>query len=422
MLHLALYLALSAGLPCLRQNPPSGDQEKDKEKQKQSTPAPPKQEPGLSFYPMPAISSDKDAGVSYGLLAAFMFTNEHGIQDKLISASVNYHHLMRANGEVEFRYYPDLTSTVDLDGYVAQRVENSLHVYYEDFKLEDRFHARFDALAQRSATDRFFGVGDDTPHSAESVRTSNEYHFEALFGPRLTEHLDVGATFRWRHFRVGDSLITDVPQMTTLYPTQPGIEGGNLLAGGLRIKYDSRDSLTTPTQGVFATAYFERAQDFAPGPDHVFWLSGASAVSLWPMEKTKQFVTVVNVATQLAVGNTIPFWELPMLGGASTLRSYNGGRFTNKGSILFNVEERIRVFETSLFDVSGQVQIAPFFDLGKVFDSSDDLFGRGIFRAYHYSYGIGFRGVVPPSFVGRLDIGLGGGEGVGITIGLDYPF
>jgi outer membrane protein assembly factor BamA len=326
------------------------------------------------------------------------------------------------NGEAEFRYYPSLSSTVDLDVYAAQRVENFLHIFYEDFKLDDRFHAHFDALANRSSTDRFFGVGDDTPHSAQSVRTSNEYHIDARFGPRLSDRVDATATFRWRKFRVGDSLITDQPQMKVLYPTEPGIEGGDLLAGGLRITYDSRDSMTTPTKGANATAYFERAEDFAPGADHSFWLAGASAVSLWPLDDDKRFVTVVNVATQLAVGNTIPFWELPALGGASTLRSFNGGRFTNKGSILFNVEERIRVYETSLFDVSGQVQIAPFFDLGKVFDSSDDLFGRGIWKAYHYSYGIGFRGIVPPSFVGRLDIGLGGDEGVGVTIALDYPF
>jgi hypothetical protein len=422
MLPLLLLLALSTELPCQQQEtPPPGEQEK-KEKEKASIPPALKQEPGLSFYPMPAISADKDSGASYGLVAALMITNEKGVQDMLFSAALNYHHLVRINGEAEFRWYPSLSSTVDLDVYVAARVENSVHVFYEDFKLDDRFHARLDVLGARSTTDRFFGVGDDTPHSADSVRTSNEYHVDARFGPRLSDRVDLTGTIRWRSFRVGESLITDVPQMTTLYPTQTGIEGGDVLAGGARITYDSRDSLTTPTKGANATGYVERAEDFAPGVDHAYWLSGASVVSLWPMDDDKRFITVVNFATQLAVGGAIPFWELPAIGGANTLRSYNGSRFINKGSLVLNIEERIRVYETSLFDVSGQVQVAPFFDLGKVYDSVDDLVGRGIFQNYHYSYGIGFRGVVPPSFVGRLDIGLGGGEGVGITVGLDYPF
>jgi hypothetical protein len=419
MLLLAVLLGLSAGLPCLPQEPPPPQ---EKEKEKQSAPLPLKQEPGMSFYPMPAISDDKDSGIGYGVVAAFMFTNDRGVQDMLLSASLNYHHLVRVNGEAEFRWYPSPSSTVDLDGYAAARVENSLRIFYEDFKLDDRFHARFEALAQRSTTDRFFGVGDDTPHSADSVRTSNEYHLDARFGPRLNDRVDLTGTLRWRSFRVGESLITDLPQTTALYPAQTGIEGGDVLAGGLRISYDSRENQTTPTKGAFATGYVERAEDFAPGTDHSYWLAGASVVSLWPNDDDKRFITVVNFGTQLAVGGAIPFWELPAIGGANTLRSYNGSRFINKGSILVNVEERIRVYETSLFDVSGQVQIAPFFDLGKVYDSADDLFGRGIWQNYHYSYGIGFRGVVPPSFVGRLDIGLGGHEGVGITIGLDYPF
>jgi outer membrane protein assembly factor BamA len=419
MLVLALLLGLSAELPCLQQEPPLPQ---EKEKEKQSTPPALKQEPGMSFYPMPSISNDKDSGLSYGLLGAIMFTNDRGVQDMLLSAALNYHHLMRLNGEAEFRWYPSLSSTVDLDVYAAARVENSLRLFYEDFKLDDRFHAHFEALGSRTATDRFFGVGDDTPHNAQSVRTSNEYHVDARFGPRIGEHLDITATLRWRSFRVGPSLITDLPQMTDLYPVQTGIEGGDVLAGGLRITYDSRDSLTTPTKGANATGYVERAEDFAPGIDHEYYLAGASVVSLFPMDKDKGFVTVVNFATQLAVGGAIPFWELPAIGGANTLRSYNGSRFINKGSIVLNIEERIRVYETSLFDVSGQVQVAPFFDVGKVFDSMDDLFGGGIFQNYHYSYGVGFRGVVPPSFVGRLDIGFGGHEGVGITIGLDYPF
>ena len=140
------------------------------------------------------------------------------------------------------------------------------------------------------------------------------------------------------------------------------------------------------------------------------------------MDPERQFVTVLNAAFQSAIGHFVPFWELPSLGGSSTLRSFNGGRYTDRASLLINVEERIRVLKTSLFGVSGEIQVAPFFDLGKVFDSSVDLVGKGVLRGFHYSAGVGFRGVVPPSFVGRLDITAGGREGIGVTHGLDYPF
>jgi len=210
--------------------------------------------------------------------------------------------------------------------------------------------------------------------------------------------------------------------MTERYPSEPGIEGGQVFAAGIRIVGDSRDSLTTPTIGTSAVVYFKNAHDVAPGGTHPFWNCGASQTTLRPMDEDRAFVTVLNTALQFAIGGTPPFWELPTLGGPNTLRSFTGGRFTNKYSLLVNAEERIRVAKPSLFGVSGEVQVAPFFDLGKVYDSSDDLVGSGILRDYHNSTGIGFRGVVPPSFVGRLDIGFGGNEGVGVTIGLDYPF
>lgn len=392
------------------------------EKKPDSSPVPPADKSGMSFYPLPAISADKDAGLSGGVLAGLVFTDDRGIQNALLSATAAYQQLVRWNAEVEWRYAPDPWSLLDLDGYIAQRVENSLRLFYEDLNAFNQYHVRLESFDFRSVTDRFFGVGDNTPHSAESVRTSNEYRAEARFGPKLSDTVDVEATVRWRKFRIGDSLITDHPQTSVAYPGEPGIEGGSVVAGGVRIVHDSRENPTTPTSGVFANAYFERAEFFSPLQDVPYWMSGASVVTLIPMDHDRQFVTAVNVATQVAVGSGIPFWELPALGGPTTLRSYNGARFVNKGMVLVNLEERIRILQLSLFDVSGDAQVAPFFDLGKVFDSSDDLVGRGIFQNYHYSYGLGLRGVVPPSFVGRLDIGLGGREGIGVTIGLDYPF
>jgi outer membrane protein assembly factor BamA len=377
---------------------------------------------GTSFYPMPAIASDKNSGLTWGLLGALMFTNEEGVQDRLFTAMVAHQHLAGWSGELDYRYYPRLTEVMEVDAYLAAMTESTLRLYFEDSQWKDRYHARLEFLEQRTAADRFFGRGDDPPHSAQSVRTSNEYRAEARFGPRITEIWDVEGTLRWRHFRVGDSLITDLPQMTALYPNEPGIEGGQVFAAGIRIVGDSRDSLTTPTVGTSALLYFENVHDVAPGATYPFWNCGASQTTLWPVDEDRAFVTVLNTALQFSIGGTIPFWELPTLGGPNTLRSYNGGRFTNKYSLLVNVEERIRIAKPSLFGVSGEVQVAPFLDVGKLYDSADDLVGSGFLRAYHYSTGIGFRGIVPPSFVGRMDIGFGGNEGVGVTIGLDYPF
>jgi len=213
-------------LACLLWLRPGPQSAGAQEKTPESTPAPSPDRPGVSFYPLPALSADKDAGLSAGVLAGLVFTDERGIQNALLSLSAGYQHLARWNAEAEYRTSPDDWSLLDLDGYIAQRVENSLRLFYEDVNaLDGLYHARFESLDFRTATDRFFGVGDSTPHSAQSVRTSNEYRAEARFGPRLSAEWDLEGTARWRKFRIGDSLIPSLPQTTVLYPQEPGVEG-----------------------------------------------------------------------------------------------------------------------------------------------------------------------------------------------------
>jgi hypothetical protein len=55
--------------------------------------------------------------------------------------------------------------------------------------------------------------------------------------------------------------------------------------------------------------------------------------------------------------------------------------------------------------------------MGKVFSTTDQLLGSG----FEVTPGIAFRGLTPPSVVGRIDIGVSR-EGPAIFVGLDYPF
>ncbi len=70
-----------------------------------------------------------------------------------------------------------------------------------------------------------------------------------------------------------------------------------------------------------------------------------------------------------------------------------------------------------MFDVTTELEVAPFIDAGEVFHSKstvpvDDL---------HFVGGIGFRGLVRPQVVGFVDVGFGS-DGPAVFTGLDYPF
>lgn len=379
--------------------------------------------PGVTYFPIPAISTNKNEGTTYGLLNAFLMADDQGEIDTVLAANLGYRDGVLFNAFVDYRYNPSPDSFFEVFAYKAARVESETQVLYEDRKCFGGLYGlRAELHEERIATDRFFGRGNKTSSLAESALTSNDYNGSVQFGPYLADNLLLQATARVRRFRAGRSLVEDVPDMLDAFPNEPGIEGGIVSGEGISLTYDTRDSVATPTRGEFVNAFAEIAHYFDDHPSTSFWRYGFDLKKLWPMGEDAQFVTAAHVKMQFVTGGDIPFWELSSLGGSRTLRSNFSDRFTNKHMLLFNVEERMRVWAVSLFGVTGDVQVAPFFDLGKVFSSpDDDLIVARFTNGFTYSLGLGLRGVVRPYIVGRLDIGFGP-EGTATTVTLDYPF
>ncbi|HZS11597.1 MAG TPA: hypothetical protein VFA38_05055, partial [Nitrospirales bacterium] len=67
--------------------------------------------------------------------------------------------------------------------------------------------------------------------------------------------------------------------------------------------------------------------------------------------------------------------------------------------------------------VAAEFQLAPFVDTGKVFNT----FRKFSMHDYQVTPGVGFRGIVRPSVVGRVDYGYSK-EGGAVFAGLDFPF
>jgi hemolysin activation/secretion protein len=112
-----------------------------------------------------------------------------------------------------------------------------------------------------------------------------------------------------------------------------------------------------------------------------------------------------------------PFEVLPTLGGFTTLRGFSPNRFFGDARVVLNLEARFRVLQLQLFGVAAEFELAPFVDVGKVFNSVDQFLSS----PFEVTPGVGFRGLAAPSVVGHIDVGVSR-EGVAIYVGLDYPF
>ena len=120
---------------------------------------------------------------------------------------------------------------------------------------------------------------------------------------------------------------------------------------------------------------------------------------------------------QATLGTDVPFFEQSSLGGQNNLRGYGVDRFIDKHLIAASIEERIHLARTKIAGVAADFEMATFLDTGQVFNSYKDV----SFKDYRMTPGIGFRGIVRPNVVGRIDYGFSK-EGGAIFAGLDFPY
>jgi outer membrane protein assembly factor BamA len=133
--------------------------------------------------------------------------------------------------------------------------------------------------------------------------------------------------------------------------------------------------------------------------------------------ESKRAILVVRGELQATLGSGVPFYEQSSLGGQNNLRGFGVDRYIDKQLIALSVEERIHVLRTRLAGVMADFEIAPFVDTGQVFNSFKDV----SFKDYRITPGIGFRGIIRPIVVGRIDYGYSK-EGGAIFAGLDFPY
>jgi outer membrane protein assembly factor BamA len=376
---------------------------------------------GVSFFPIPKIGSGKNEGTTLGLIGAFLYAGNTGAVESIFSTSASYRSLVGWNLSAAYRSNPTPYSFFEFFGSKSQRVEEEFQAFFEDKRVD---HGRYSMLFEFDksvvTTYRFYGREDDAPQSNESAYTGAAYRTRLYFGPNITEKLSLLGTFRFGHMNIEDSLITDLPQTLDAYPNEPGIETGNIYALGLSLVYENRDNVNTPTRGEYGNVFGEAVRFITDSSDVPYYRIGAEAKKLWPWSEEAALVTVLRIKGQFEFGDSIPFYELSSLGGPKSLRGYGAQRFTNNSILLMNLEQRIRVAQVTVFGVKGDVQLAPFVDLGQVFADVNDLAENGV-SGFHYSYGIGIRGVVSPYVVGTIDIGFAPGSSA-LAIGIDYPF
>lgn len=371
----------------------------------------------VKFFPIPAISTSKNDGNDIGMIVPALITGPDGDLKYLVAPMVVYNSIVGTRGTVNlFRYEP---GGKELRGIASwtERIERKFLLSYVDPGFSDgRYSIGFSAMHFKNATVRFFGLGPTTIKDQETNYTASETRLNWRFGVYANEVTQIAISQRLRHMQSIQEGGTKLPFTGDIFPSAPGAEGATILGQRISFHYDTRNNLVTPTDGTAVTAYAEINYNFKNGDDPLYSRYGIEIKRMFASE-SKRAILVVRADLQATLGSEVPFYEQSSLGGENNLRGFGVDRYIDKQLIAFSVEERIHMLRTRLAGVMADFEIAPFIDTGQVFNS----FKNVSFKDYRITPGIGFRGIIRPNVVGRIDYGFSK-EGGAIFAGLDFPY
>jgi hypothetical protein len=189
----------------------------------------------------------------------------------------------------------------------------------------------------REFPDRYFGIGGDTPDSAEEAFTARSIQAAAQWTRTLRGGLKAGAIGLWR---TQDMVETD-PGRALARGSAPG--SGDWTAAGLgpQLAWDTRDNAYFPASGDWVELGYAF---FTPwdGPGSSFRQLRFNARRYQGLGRRQ--VIAFQLHLDIMEGR-VPFSLLPGLGGGSLLRGYYQGRHRDKSLALLQTEYRFPIWK-----------------------------------------------------------------------------
>jgi hypothetical protein len=376
------------------------------------------------FIPVPEIATDPNGGTTLGLIPTWVHTDENHDVSRIVAPDIIYNQNFGVGVHGRIYSFSSADEQWSLVAGIKERVERELDFEYQTGRLRDqRWSINYSLIYDRDGTPRFYGIGNDTPESQQTNYTNQQQAAEVQIGFNLNHTWQLLYT---AHLQVVDVLpgtLNGVPSIQDLFPDLDGLGTNKEMLNRLSIVYDTRDDVTIPTRGMKWVIYGGVSAKNGLLNDSSYTETGVDGRAFWPLATDTELVA--HAALRYLPGsNEVPFWALSSLGGGQSeiggeqpLRGFGAGRFYDRDSFSTSVELRRKVFTFDAVTTKLDIEVAPFVDLGRVFDRSS----TAPVDQLHQVYGIGFRGIARPFVVGYVDIGHGS-EGAAVFTGLNYPF
>lgn len=226
-------------------------------------------------------------------------------------------------------------SSVAFDALVTTR-RQAIFEIMPDLYWDDESNHVFGKLEYQHFPDSFWGIGPDTPDSAEERYDRERLRLRAGAQRRVFGQLYIGV---YGEFMLFDATYPD-PNGTFARENVPGESGGFTSALGPMLTFDTRDNAVSSRSGTLLSATWLGYSPFI-GSQYEFWKFQTEARQFFPVGEESALALRYYGEFQ---GGFVPYYQLAMIGGDELLRGYFLGRYRDKDMLVLESEYRFPLF------------------------------------------------------------------------------
>ena len=369
----------------------------------------------FSFFPIPVFENDPASGQRYGFMPTFLMRNEKNEIISIFVAAYTYNSIVNHGGFAGAFLYPSPEERLRLFVRASENFERDYYLQYQNnLGLDGKLDWEAEVEYWQNPFEMFFGFGPNTTKSTQTNFVSSLWWLKGRVAYEFLPDFHLQLEEKLLRLKMKQGAINSLADTRAFFAGNSQVGGFNQFNHRLSLFWDTRDDEIFTKKGHYLESYFLAShQTF--NANRFFDGFGLHAKKVFTLKD--RFTTVAFLRVEQLFGDQIPFFLQSNLGGGNDLRAFVDRRFVGRGRILLDLEERIRIVRLRILGATIEFSLDPFFAVGQVFDR----WGEVRFANLQPVGGIGFRGLAPPSVVGRVDLGFGK-EGFEIFTTLDYPF
>ena len=241
--------------------------------------------------------------------------------------------------------------------------------FYNIF-LDDNNHNLFGEISYYDYFYQFYGIGNQTLFEQEELYAAKFPRIQLNYLRKLQDKWYLGGFYHFDNYNIASIAPDGILENGSFV----GKEGSVISRLGLLARYDSRDNIFYPTEGIFSTLELG-ANTSILGASTEYQLV---TFDISYYHSIKRNIFAFNFWTGSQFGE-VPFQELLALGGGKKARGIIKGRFRDTQVILFQAEYRFPIYKR----FSGTT----FASAGNVFQGAENTFSD----PWKLNYGLGLR-------------------------------